>query len=205
MPAEPHNAEYSTDDGSGFWNHGVNLEIVEIGMISCVVGCTPSETDFDQGVRCVTSSTYVKGVQVVKSVGVRYGNQALRSNREGGAAICAVADFHCGELCSISEARKRKTKRSLRVPGGVHAKPETELCASARSITAEAKRRIRRRHVGDEFIECCADPWREDETPSWKRIGGGVENCLVLQEWIQASGTWRRNGGKGVTFEIEID
>src|SRR6266480_1450769 len=104
MPAEPHNAKHSTDDGSGFRNDRVNLEIVEIGMISCVVGCTPSETDFDQGVGCVTSSTYVK------SVGVRYCNQALRGNGKAGAAICAVADFHCGELCSISEARKRKTK-----------------------------------------------------------------------------------------------
>ena len=97
MPAEPHNAEHATDDGSGFWNHGVNLEIVEIGMISCVVGCTPSETNFDKGVGRVASSTYVKSVQVVKSV-TGYGNQALRGNGKVSAAICAVADFHLGEL-----------------------------------------------------------------------------------------------------------
>ena len=97
MPAKPHNAKDAADDGSGFWNGRVNLEIVEIGMISCVVGCTPSETDFDQGVRCVTSSTYVKSVQVVKSV-TGYGNQALRGDGKGGAAICAVADFHLREL-----------------------------------------------------------------------------------------------------------
>ena len=109
MPAEPHNAKHAADDGSGLWNDRVNLEIVEIRMISCVVGCTPSETDFDQGVGCVTSSTYVESVNVVESVS-GYGNQALRGNGKGSAAICAVADFHCAELCSISEARKRKTK-----------------------------------------------------------------------------------------------
>ena len=97
MPAEPQNAEYSTDDGSGFWNDGVNLEIVEIGMISCVVGCTPSETNFDQGVGCVSSSTYVKSVNVVKAVLVN-GNQAFRGNGKASAAIRAVLDFHLREL-----------------------------------------------------------------------------------------------------------
>src|SRR6266550_1693269 len=110
MPAKPYNAKHPTDDGTGFRNDRINLEIVEIGMISCVVGCTPSETDFHQGVGCVTSSTYVKSVRVVKSVGVGYCNQALRGNGKGSAAICAVADFHLAELCSISEARKGKTK-----------------------------------------------------------------------------------------------
>jgi hypothetical protein len=109
MPAKPHNAKHAADDGSGFWNGRVNLEIVEIGMISCVVGRTPSETDFDQGVGCVTSSTYVESVNVVESVS-GYANQALRGDGKVGAAICAVSDFHLGELCSISEARKRKTK-----------------------------------------------------------------------------------------------
>ena len=109
MPAEPHNAKHAANDGSGFWNDRVNLEIVEISMITCVVGCAPSETDFDQGIGRVISSTYVKSVNVVKTVLV-YGNQALRSNRKAGAAICAVLNFHLAELCSVSEALKRKTK-----------------------------------------------------------------------------------------------
>ena len=97
MPAEPHNAKHAADDGSGFWNDRVNLEIVEIGMIICVVGCTPSETNFDQGVGCVSSSTDVKSVHVVKNV-LGYGDQSLRGNGKASAAICAVADFHLGEL-----------------------------------------------------------------------------------------------------------
>src|SRR5439155_11342655 len=113
MPAKPHNAKRAAADGSGFWNGRVNLEIVEISMISCVVACAPSETDFDQGVGCVTSSAYVKSINVVGAV-MRYRNQALRGNGKGSTAVCAVADFHLGELCSISEALKRKTKRSLR-------------------------------------------------------------------------------------------
>src|SRR5215212_2614982 len=98
MPTESHDAKHAAGDGSWLWNDGVNLKIIEISMISCVVGCAPSEADFDQGVGCVTSSTYVKSVNVVKAVSV-YGNQALGSNRKGGAAICAVLDFHLGELC----------------------------------------------------------------------------------------------------------
>jgi len=109
MPAESHNAKHTANDGSGFWNDRVNLHIIEIGMITSGVGCTPSETDFDQGVGCVSSSTYVKSVNVVKTVLV-YGNQALRSNRKAGAAICAVLNFHLAELCSVSEALERKTK-----------------------------------------------------------------------------------------------
>src|SRR5207244_11537722 len=109
MPAKPHNAKRAAADGSGFWNGRVNLEIVEISMISCVVACTPSETDFDQGIGCVTSSAYVKSVNVVGAV-VRYGNQALGSNRKAGAGLCAVPDVRLGGLCSVSEALERKTK-----------------------------------------------------------------------------------------------
>jgi hypothetical protein len=110
MPAESQNAKHAAGDGSGFWNDRVNLHIVEIGMITSGVVCSPSETDFYEGVGCVTSSTYVKSVKVVQSVGVRYRNQAFRCNGKAGAAICAVADFHLAELPSISDARKRKTK-----------------------------------------------------------------------------------------------
>ena len=109
MPAESHYAKYAGGDGSWLRNDRINLEIIEISMISCVVACTPSETDFDQGIGCVTSSAYVKSVNVVGAV-VRYGNQALGSNRKAGAAICAVPDFRLGELCSVSEALERKTK-----------------------------------------------------------------------------------------------
>jgi|SRR6266536_3702155 len=109
MPAESYNAKQPTDDGTGFWNDGVNLEIVETGIIICVVGCAPSETGFDQGVGCVSSSTYVKSIKVVKAVLVD-GHQALRSNGEVSAAICTVLDFHLAELCSVSEALERKTK-----------------------------------------------------------------------------------------------
>jgi len=62
MPTEAHNAKHAAGDGGGFWNDRINLEIVEIGNIKYVVGGAPSETDFDQGVGCVTSSTYVKSV-----------------------------------------------------------------------------------------------------------------------------------------------
>jgi hypothetical protein len=109
MPAEPHNAKHAASDRSGFRNDRVNLHIIEIGMITSSVGCTPSETDFDQGVGCVSSSTYVKSVNVVKAVLVN-GNQAFRGNGKASAAIRAVLDFHLAELCSISEALKRKTK-----------------------------------------------------------------------------------------------
>ncbi len=109
MPAEPHKAKHAADDGGGFWNDGVNLEIVETGIISCVVGCAPSETDFDQGVGCVSSSTYVKSINVVKPVLVN-GDQAFRGNGKVSAAVCAVLDFHFAELCSVSEALERKTK-----------------------------------------------------------------------------------------------
>ncbi len=173
-------------------------------MISCVVACAPSETDFDQGVGCVTSSAYVKSVNVVKAVSV-YGNQALRSNRKVSAAIRAVPDFHLGELCSVSKALKRKTKRRLRVPCGVHAEPEAIHCARAACIASEIERRIRRRNVRDEFIEYGANSWSNKETPRRKRISGGVDNCLVLQKRVQSSRAWRRNRGKGITFEIEID
>jgi hypothetical protein len=111
MPTESHNAKHAAGNSSRFGNNRVNLEIVETGVISCVVGCAPSETDFDQGGGRVTSSAYVKSINVVSAVS-RYVNQALRSNGEIGTAICAVPDFHLGELCSISppEALKRKTK-----------------------------------------------------------------------------------------------
>ena len=109
MPAESDNAKHAAGDGSGLWNDCVNLEIVEIGMITCVVGRAPRETDFDQSVGCVTSSTYVETVNVVKAVLVN-ANQALRGNGKVGAPVCAVPDFHLAELCSISEACKRKTK-----------------------------------------------------------------------------------------------
>ena len=68
MPEKPHNAKNAAGDGGGFGNNRVNLEIVETGNITSGVGCAPSETDFDQGVSCVTSSTYVKGISVVKAV-----------------------------------------------------------------------------------------------------------------------------------------
>src|SRR5205809_6923469 len=108
MPTEANNSKYTAGDRSGLWNDRVNLEIIETGSITSVVGRAPGETDFDQGVGCVTSSTYVKSVNVVKAVPV-YGNQALGSNRKGCAAICTVLDFHLGELCSVSDALERKT------------------------------------------------------------------------------------------------
>ncbi len=93
----------------------------------------------------------------------------------------------------------------MRKPRGVHAEPEAIHVGRALGITPEFESRIRCRDVRDELVEYGADCWGNKETPRREGIGGGVENCLVLQEWIQASGTWRRNRGKGVTFEIEID
>ncbi len=55
------------------------------------------------------------------------------------------------------------------------------------------------------IIEYGADQGGEKKTPRRKGIGGRVDNRLVLQEWVQASGAWRRNRGESVTFEIEID
>jgi hypothetical protein len=109
MPAESHDAKHAASDRSGFRNDRVNLEIVEVGMITSVVGRAPSETDFDQGVGCVSSSTYIKSVNVVKAVLVN-SNQAFRGNGKASAAIRAVLDLHLAELCSISEALERKTK-----------------------------------------------------------------------------------------------
>jgi hypothetical protein len=109
MPTQSHYAKHAANDGSGFWNDRVNLHIIEISMITSGVGCTPSKADFDQGVGCVSSSTYVKSVNVVKAVLVN-SNQAFRGNGKASAAIRAVLDFHLAELCSISEALERKTK-----------------------------------------------------------------------------------------------
>jgi hypothetical protein len=109
------------------------------------------------------------------------------------------------ELCSVPDALERKAKRSLRKACGIYAKPEAVHVGGALGIAPEGKRRIRRSHVRDQLIQGGANSRGNKETPGRKGIGGRIDNCLVLQERIQASRTWCRNGVQSVTFEIEID